>query len=73
MHLSDLKAFLMFITGCRVAVGKIAVSFVSSSGSEAIAVNTCGRQLTLSTHIKDKDIFVHGLLAIIPGRYYTMP
>ena len=39
---SDLKAFLMFITGCRVAVGKIAVWFVSSSGYEAIAVNTCG-------------------------------
>ena len=63
----------MFTTGCRVAVGKIAVSFVSNAGSEAIAANTCGRQITLSTHIKDKDMFISGLLAIIPGRYYTMP
>ena len=63
----------MFITGCRVAVGKIMVSFVSGVGSEAIAANTCGRQITLSTHIKDKYIFIDGLLAIISGRYYTMP
>ena len=63
----------MFITDCRVAVGKIMVSFVSGVRSEAIAANTCGRQTTLSTHIKDKDIFIDGLLAIIPGRYYTLP
>ena len=56
-----------------MAVGKIMISFDSSVGSEAIAANTCGRQITLSTHIKDKNAFIQGLLAIIPGRYYTMP
>ena len=72
-NVTDLKAFLQFITGCGIPIEKIVVAFVSHANSEAIAAKTCGRQITLSSLIKDEDLFITGLLAIIPGRCYTMP
>ena len=69
---TDLKAFIQFITGCPVPVGEIAVVFTEDPCAEAIVANTCGRQLTLSSLIQEEALFIPALLAVIPGRYYTM-
>lgn len=71
--LAGLKAFIQFITGSPVPVGSIIVSFTDHEEVEAVVANTCGRQLTLSTLIEEEDVFVSALLAIVPGRQYTMP
>ena len=70
-HFADLKAFIQFITGSPVPVGTVLVSFTDDEHAQAIVASTCGRQLTLSTLIE--DVFVSALLAIVPGRQYTMP
>ena len=67
----DLKAFIQFVTGCPVPVGNIAVTFTQHP--EAVAANTCGRQIVLSSLIQEEDLFIPAMLAIIPGRHYTMP
>ena len=41
--------------------------------SQAVAANTCGRQIVLSSLIQEEDLFAPAMLAIIPGRRYTMP
>ena len=71
IQFADLKAFVQFITGFPVPVGAIIVCFTDDEEAEAIVANTCGRQLTLSTLIE--DVFMSALLAIVPGRQYTMP
>ena len=70
--LIDLKAFIQFVSGCPVPVGNIAVSFTQHPDSEAVAANTCGRQIVLSSLIQE-DLFIPAMLAIIPGHRYTMP
>ena len=71
MILTDLKFFIQFVTGCPVLVGNIIVSFTQHP--EAVAANTCGRQIVLSSLIQEEDPFAPAILAIIPGRCYTMP
>ena len=53
--------------------GTIAVIFDSETdGGEAIAANTCGKQLTLSSKISDQGLFVSALRALAEERSYTM-
>ena len=54
----ELKAFLQFVTGAPVPVGKVFVTFDSDERAEALSANTCGRQLTLATHIHEEEIFI---------------
>ena len=54
-------------------MGEIAIVFTEDPCAEAVVANTCGRQLTLSSLIQEEVLFTPALLAIIPGRYYTMP
>ena len=46
-----------------------------TEGSEAVLANTCGRQLTLSSAIGDKSVFVHAMKAVISdgSNTFTMP
>lgn len=67
----DLKGFLQFITGSTHATGSIAVVF-DSDGSEAIVAGTCGKQLTLSTKILDKGLFVSAITTLGKEMSYTM-
>ena len=69
---AELKAFINFITGLSFPIGTIAVKFVGAADADAVAANTCGRQITLSTRIEDKDIFIVALKAIIPDNSFTM-
>ena len=70
IQFADLKAFIQFITGSPVPVGTI-VRFIDHEETEAIVANACGRQLTLSTLIKEVSMLA--LLAIVSSRQYTMP
>ena len=70
---SDLKAFVCYVTGSPVPVGKIIISFAEGAEAEAIAANTCGRQLTLSSVIQDKQSFIAAMRAIIFDISFTMP
>ena len=67
---TDLKAFIQFVTESPTPLGAIAVSFTDDHFAEAVVANTCGRQITLSSLIQEEELFT---LAIVPGRYYTMP
>lgn len=69
---AELKAFINFITGLEFPVGTIAVRFASDVDAEGVTANTCGRQITLSTGIEDKDVFIIALKAIIPDNSFTM-
>ena len=69
----ELMAFLQFITGAPAPVGRIFVTFDDNEGAEAISVNTCGRQLILSTHIVEKDMFIAVVKALIMEKTFTMP
>ena len=70
---TGLKPFIQFVTGSPIAVGSIAVTFDDSPDAEAISANTCGRQLTLSTAIQNKEIFIAAMTAIVPDTSFTMP
>ena len=67
----DLKGFLQFVTGSPHPIGNIAVVF-DSDESEAIAAGTCGKQLTLSTKILDKGLFVSAITTLGKEISYTM-
>ena len=67
-----LTAFVQFVTGSPV-VSSIVVMFNNSAEAEAISANTCGRQLTLSTLIRDKEVFVSAIAAVVPDTAFTMP
>ena len=71
--LPDLKAFIQFVTGSPVAVGRVSVTFDDSMDSQAISANTCGRQLVLSSHIDNKEMFISAMAAIVPEVSFTMP
>ena len=66
-------ALIQFVTGSPVPVGSIGVQFTEHIEAEAVVASTCGRQLTLSSLIKEEDLFAPALLAIIPGHSYSMP
>lgn len=57
-------------TGSPAIVGMIVVTFCESE--EAISASTCGKQLVLSSLIKDKDIFFLALKAVISDTSFTM-
>ena len=69
---AGLTAFVQFVTGSPV-VGRMTVTFDGNAEAEAISANTCGRQLTLSTAILDKEIFASAMAAIVPNTSFTMP
>ena len=69
----ELMAFLQFITGAPAPVGRIFVTFDDNEGAEAISVNTCGRQLILSTRIVEEDMFIAAIKALIMEQTFTMP
>jgi len=66
-------AILQFVTGVPAPVGRIFVTFGDNEGAEAIAVNTCGKQLVLSTHIVEEDMFIATVKALIMDQTFTMP
>ena len=66
----ELMAFLQFITGVPAPVGRIFVTFDDNEGAE---VNTCGRQLILSTHIVEEDMFIAAVKALIMEKTFAMP
>ncbi len=66
----DLNAVVQFITGSQSTAGSIMVSF--SRDVDAISANTCGRQLTLSTHILDQTLFNTALKMVISENSFTM-
>ena len=39
----------------------------------AIAANTCGRLLILSTYTQEKEVFLSAMVAVIPDTSFTMP
>lgn len=49
------------------------VTFAEAHVAEAIAANTCGRQLTLSSVIQDGQVFIDSMRAIISDTSFTMP
>jgi len=59
------------VTGSIHITGCIEVDF-DSSGNEAIAVGTCGKQLTLSKNIVDQETFVSALRALVSEQSFTM-
>lgn len=69
----ELKAFLQFVTGAPVPVGKVFVTFDDDEQAEALSANTCGKQLTLCTCISDQHMFTSAMKAIISEETFTMP
>ena len=49
LFVTDLKAFIQFVTGSPAPLGVIAVVFTEDHFAEAVVANTCGKQLTLSS------------------------
>ncbi len=66
----DLNAVVQFITGTQSTAGSKMVSF--SRDVDAISANTCGRPLTLSTHIPDQTLFNTALKMVISENSFTM-
>ena len=54
-------------------IGKIGVTFEENDDAEALSVNTCGKQLTLSASIFEEEVFVAAMLAVIEEITFTMP
>jgi len=73
LFFTGLKAFIQFVTGSPIAVGRMAVTFDDDADSEPISVNTCGRQLILSSSIQDKEVFIVAMTDVIPEVSFTMP
>lgn len=49
------------------------MNFDESNDAEAISANTCGKQLTLSTNICEKEVFATAMTAVIEEATFTMP
>ena len=63
---------MQFTTGSTFLAGKIVVTFESEPSVSSISANTCGRQLTLATSIKDKEGFIAAMKAVVPDTSFTM-
>ena len=62
---TDLQAFLKFVTGRPEPIGQVFVTFEDDEGADAISANTCGRQISLSTHIEEQSLFIAAIKALI--------
>ena len=74
--IAELKGFIKHVTGCPYTQGNwICVHFDSSKDASAFVASTCGRQLTMSTHITtaDMELCLSAVRAIISSNTFTMP
>ena len=70
----ELKELLRCATGSPYHKGnELCVKFHSQRDFAAFSFGTCGNQMTVSTLIPDEDSFNMGLMAVLPGRNFTMP
>ena len=73
-HTPELKELLRCATGSPYHKGnELSVQFHSQPDLAAFSFGTCGNQMTVSTLIPDEDSFIMGLMAVLPGRKFTMP
>jgi len=61
------------VTGSPAPIGQVFVSFDDDESADAISANTCGRQLSLSTHIQDQALLASAIQALIRDQSFTMP
>jgi len=68
----DLQAVLQFVTGSPAPIGQVFITFEDDEGADAISVNPCGRQLSLSTRIQDQRLFVSANNALIQDQDFAI-
>ena len=70
---SELQQLLKYITGSpHIHGNKIVVDFIEQE-SVAMTVSTCAKTITLSTLVKEYDLFQKGLHTLINSCQFTMP
>ena len=72
VYFPELKALLQYITGVSTVQGNNIVITFDPVPSGSITVNTCGRELQLSTHIVDEKTLYQEFDALTGERNFTM-
>ncbi len=76
-HFPELKAFLQYVTGAPTVQGNnIIVSFDAlrtCAMTAGITANTCGREVQLSVHVREKQLFFQELDTVIGECTFTTP